>query len=129
MNTTDNQPTKRVTIPLSERGPISVDPARWHKVARVKDWDNQYESQANNVWTICVRIEGWPARMDRAVVYGSHDSGSGGEWAGFRATHGGFLIENADMPQIVRAIRRVAGIIGNDRLGDECIHELPAEEL
>lgn len=117
---------KAVTITMSERRPLRIDPAAWPMIARA-DWhDGQIEYQANNIRKICVRQHA----DGRRIVYGLQEAGNGGQHAGTRNPEGGFLINaGASEDETVRAIRRVGGIIGDDGLADECIADLPAEEL
>lgn len=130
----------KITIPMSERAPLKIDAATWPCIAEATAHDGKVECQANTEWVIRVREH---ADDCRRIVYGSKEAGLGGQYAGFRPSRGGYLIEAAsvqgngpnagkrypDNEETVRAIRRVAGIIGDDGLGDECIAELPAEEL
>jgi hypothetical protein len=52
---------------------------------------------------------------------------------GWRGARAGYLVPAVEgrpaSDETVRAIRRVAGVIEDDRLGDECIAYLPAETL
>ncbi len=120
---------KTVTISLSERRPVKIDCADWPVIARVDAHDGKVECQANSVWGICVREHA----DGRRIVYGWRERGNGGMPIGWRGSEGGFLIEPKgkapDEDETVRAIRRVAGIVGDDGLGDECISSLPEEEI
>jgi hypothetical protein len=136
--------TKKIKITMSERSPLSIDPEQWPLIASADWFNGQLECQANDIRRIKVREHD----DGRRLVYGFHTSGNGGAPIGFRGASGGFLIESVrdekreprdtsdgaswvfpDEDGTVRAIRRVAGIIGDDGLGDECIADLPAEEL
>ena len=135
----------KIKITMSERRPLTVSKQEWPIVARA-DWhDGQVECQANNERHIRVREH----RDGRRLVYGYQCAGNGGQYAGTRNPEGGFLVvpldpaksggyRNADdgpvtrfpdEDETVRAIRRVGGIIGDDELADECIADLPAEEI
>lgn len=136
--TTETTP-KKITITMSESRPLKIDPAAWPKIASASKHDGRVECEANHEWDIRVREH----KDGRRIVYGAYEAGNGGVHIGFRAKHGGFIIdpktesipgENAsrtvpDEEETIRAIRRVAGIIGDDAMGDECIGELPAQEL
>lgn len=126
--------SKRITIPMSERRPLSIVEADWPLIACAERHDGQVECQANHLWVIRVRehVDG------RRLVYGWVRAGNGGVYAGWRGSEGGFLVANInDGPlalrpndeETVRAIRRVGGIIEDDKLADECIGDLPAEEV
>jgi hypothetical protein len=136
--------TKKITITMSESRPLKVDPAAWPVIAKASWHDGQIECQANYVRSIKVREH----RDGRRIVYGIYVSGPGGGWQGFRGMRGGFIVDSVrdenrdpretaegaswvfpDEEETIRAIRRVAGIIGDDSMGDECIANLPAEEL
>lgn len=120
---------KVITIVLSDRRPVKINAAEWPILARVDAHDGKVECQANTLWCITVR----ESPDGRRIVYGWCRRGNGGQPIGWRGAEGGFLIESkgkvADEDETVRAIRRVAGIIGDDGLGDECISSLPEEEL
>jgi hypothetical protein len=142
MTTTETK--KKIAVTMSERSPLKLDPELWPRIARVGRHDGAVACQANTEWYICVREHA----DGRRVVYGGKIAGNGGQYAGFRDSRGGYLIEairdekrppreveglvtyvHPDEEETIRAIRRVAGIIGDDQLGDECIGDLPAEEL
>lgn len=120
--TTEN---KMLEIAMSERRPLKIDPKLWPVIADAKDHDHEYEFQANRTWTIRVREHA----DGRRIVYGFHTS----QFQGERGAHGGFLIDAVDAKpdemETVRSIRRVAGIIDHAKLADECIADLPSEEL
>ena len=147
MTTTENtKSTKSITITMSETAPIKIDPKRWPKIASASNHDGKVECQANTEWFVGVREHD----DGRRVVYGWKVAGNGGQYAGFRSQHAGFLIDvplEMDGPapndmsrgqrkrdeaieeQTIRAIRRVAGVIGDEDLGSECIADLPAQEI
>ena len=141
--------TDTLTIPLSERRPVQIDKSEWPLIASA-DWHaGEHKSQASEVAYLRVRQHA----DGRTLVYGDRDSGPGGMRAGYRATHGGYLLvphasapesmvagpaglsgplvshRDVDPTEIVRAIRRVAGAIALDDLGSECVAALPAESL
>lgn len=116
---------KKLTIPMSERRPPKIVEADWPVIARAGWFNGEYKFQANYVREIRVREHD----DGRRIVYGSYDSGNGGAPIGFRGAEAGYLLPaDADESETIRAIRRVAGIIDDDKLGDECIADLPAEE-
>jgi hypothetical protein len=115
--------TDKIKITMSERRPITIDPKLWPVIARA-DWHNgQHEFQANTIRRIKVRQHA----DGRRIVYGFQTAGNGGQPIGTRNPAAGFLLPaGADT---IRAIRRVGGVIDDDTLADECIADLPAEEL
>jgi len=123
MTTTETASKKKLTITMSERRPLSVVEEDWPIIARADDHDGQVECQANHVRTIRVREH----EDGRRIVYGWLSAGRGGVPAGWRGASGGFLVTGED--ETVRAIRRIGGIIGDDKLADECIADMPAEDL
>lgn len=120
---------EKITIPMSERRPLRLVKSEWPTIARA-DWhDGQVECQANHVRTIRVR-----AHADgRRVVYGWLRAGNGGTPIGWRGAEGGYLVQavagQPDDEGTIRAIRRVGGIIDDDKMADECIGDLPPEEV
>lgn len=141
--TTDSKST--ITIAMSDRRPIKVDPDEWPVIATAEEHDGKVAAQANTEWYVRVRedING------RRVVYGGKVAGPGGQHRGFRPVRAGYLVENvrregtpmredrngqmtAAWPnddETIRAIRRVAGAIERADLGAECIADMPAEVL
>jgi hypothetical protein len=117
--------TEKIKITMSERRPLSIDPEQWPVIARVDRHDGVVECQANHEWTIRVREHA----DGRRLVYGWLRAGNGGVYAGWRGAEGGFLVLAGDEGETVRAIRRIGGIIGDDKMSDECIADLPAEEI
>jgi hypothetical protein len=119
--------TDKLTITMSERRPLSIAKADWPIIARA-DWhDGKIEFEANNIRVIRVREHA----DGRRIVYGYQCAGHGDQLAGTRNPEGGFLIDAGDEAEAetIRAIRRIGGIIDDDALANECIADLPAEEL
>jgi hypothetical protein len=139
--------TKSITITMSETAPIKIDPAKWPKIADASNHDGHdgLECRANTKWSIIVREH----EDGRRIVYGWQDSGPNGQYAGFRPKHAGYLValsvdghgspedmrravagrDKAREEQTIRAIRLVAGVIGDEDLGAECVGDLPAQEI
>jgi len=113
----------KITISMSETSPVRIDPAAWPIVAEADRHDGQVRCQATNEWWLAVREHA----DGRRIVYGCHVAGDGGQYAGFRPRHAGWLLDaGAD---VARAIRRVAGVIGDEQLAAECIAALPAQDI
>jgi hypothetical protein len=140
MTTTTEKKTVKIT--LSERRPVRIDPEEWPVIASAKRFwgGNGIACQANEEAWIKVRQHD----DGRTLVYCDRDRGPGGMPIEYRGSSGGFLLPPAyvqgngpdagrslpsETDEIIRAIRRCAGIIDSDELGDECIADLPAEEI
>ena len=123
MTTTEAQ--KKIKITMSERRPLSIVADEWPLIASADRHDGKIKLQANHEWAIRVRQHA----DGRRIVYGWVREGNGGVHTGWRGAEGGFLIANGDEAETVRAIRRIGGIIDDDKLSDECIADLPAEEM
>lgn len=133
----------RIRITMSETAPVNIDPEEWPVVARVFDHDGQVKCQANTEWEIQVREH----RDGRRLVYGYAESGYGGKPAGWRPSYAGYLVpsrdgsmrepsddgpltsQHPDDTETIRAIRRVAGVIGREDMAATCIGNLPAHEI
>jgi hypothetical protein len=125
--TTDKTTTDKIKITMSERRPLTIDPELWPVIAQA-DWHNgQHEFQANTIRRIKVRQHA----DGRRIVYGFQRAGSGGQFAGTRnPPEAGFLLAaDADEDATIRAIRRVGGVIDDAGLAEQCIADLPAEEI
>lgn len=122
MTTTEK---KTITITLSDRAPVRIDPEAWPVIAGASDHDGQVRCQANTEWWIKVREHA----DGRRLVYGAKEEGNGGQHRGFRSTYPGYLLPGRSADETVRAIRRVAGAIERDDLGADCIADLPVEEI
>lgn len=124
--TTTTTETKKITITMSERRPLSIVKADWPSVTYGEHFDFQ---SFDGVW---VRVR--QHSDGRAVVYGYAGDWRGGGRPGREDRRAGFLVEAGG--DIVRAIRRVAGILAEtDNVGEmahvaarRCIADLPAEE-
>lgn len=46
--------TKKLRIELTDRPPVVVLAESWPVEASARDWDNQFECQANRRWRMCV---------------------------------------------------------------------------
>lgn len=138
---------KMIEITMSETAPVRIDAALWPVIASAETHDGKVECQANTEWAIKVREHA----DGRRLVYGSQSAGNGGHYAGYRGKDAGYLIsvdtqveehgspddmrrayaarDKAREEQTIRAIRRVAGVIGDEDLGAECVGDLPAQEI
>lgn len=128
MTTNDNSTKKLIKVLMSERAPVKIDPEDWAIIAEAADYSGPHESQANHKWFIKVREH----EDGRRLVYGQLVRGPGGAPAGWKSAYAGFVIDpkKDDVSnETVRAIRRVAGLIGNHDLGSECVADLPVETL
>jgi hypothetical protein len=128
-DTTTTTDKPKITITLSDRPPVRVVKSEWPIIARADWYSGQHECQANEIAWIRVRQS---RDSGRVIVYGMRERGPGGMAIGYRETAAGYLLTLADdrsNDAIVRAIRRVAGAIDMPMLGDECIGDLPAEDL
>jgi hypothetical protein len=118
--------TDKIKITMSERRPLSIDPKLWPVIAESSWYNGQYEFQANTIRRIKVRRHA----DGRTIVYGFQRAGDGGQHVGTRNPEAGFLLSaGSDPGETVRAIRRVAGVLDDDGLGEECIADLPAEDI
>jgi len=126
------------TITLTNRPPVTISEENWPVIASAndKEFDNEYEFQANRIskWFAAVRQH----KDGRAIVYAtySHDSRWQGE-RGYSAKCGMIVDAGGD---IIYAINRVCSdIAGMPCYGEDCgrwqtieaelIASLPAEEL
>jgi hypothetical protein len=130
--TTTTTTNDKIRITMSERRPLSVSKTEWPVIARADWYNGEHEFQANTIRKIRVRQHA----DGRRLVYGLQEAGNGGQHIGTRNPEAGFLLPRVTGPGCspdeegtVRAIRRVAGILGDPALGDECIADLPAEDL
>ena len=124
--TTTTTTTYKVKIALSDSAPVRVVKEEWPVIADASDYDNQHECQANHVWWIKVRQHA----DGRRIVYGRLEAGPGGVSVNWRGAHAGYLVDASDSDaETVRAIRRVAGVIQDEKMGDDCIADLPARDL
>lgn len=117
---------KLIIISLSDRSPVKVDPAEWTVISSDSEHDGEVQCQANHEWWIKVRRHA----DGRTIVYGALESGNGGTHAGWRGSHAGYLLAaDAHEEDVVRAIRRVAGVIEDAKMSANVIAGLPAEAL
>lgn len=129
MNTTTTVTTIR--IPMSEQRPIRIVKADWPSVAYGEDYSGEYDFQAFDGVYIRVRQHA----DGRTVVYGEAGDWKGGGRPERENRSAGFLLAKGD--DVVRAIRRVAGILADTAcIGDmahaaarRCISDLPDEEV
>jgi hypothetical protein len=135
----DLNESSQIKITLTGRRPVNIDPEAWPviAVATDKEFDNQYEFQANRIskWTLKVREHA----RGCALVYGIYTYNSNWQNAHCYDIRGGQrLSPGADLP---RAIAEVAAwmesAVVDDmpddagtfrRLANECIGDLPAED-
>jgi hypothetical protein len=108
-----------LTITMTDRPPVKISKKVWTLVAQAKDWDGEYECQANRTWKVSVR-QCQRNGDDRCIVYGSFYSG----WSGEDTISAGVINE---APQTIKDI--VEQIKGSDSLAQNCIADLPAEEI
>jgi hypothetical protein len=111
--------TEKLTVTLTGRRPVTITKADWPVIAEAKAWDNTYEFQGQK-WRLVVRQHA----DGRAIVYGVHTS----NYQNAKDARGGELLEPGD--DIPVAVHRVAESLDFEaRLAEECIADLPAEEI
>lgn len=129
------------TITLTGRPPVKINEDAWPLIASAtaKDWDNQYEFQANVIskWGVYVRQH----EDGRTIVYATYSYTSNYQNARcYAAKRGVMLPAGSDDAAICEAITEVCDDIaraehegeGADRwqtLAAECIADMPAVEL
>jgi hypothetical protein len=126
--TTDTATEKKIEIALSDRAPVRIVASEWPVIAKGSWFSGQHECQAGEVAWIKVRRHA----DGRVLVYGLRGRGPGGMPIDYRGASAGYLLAaGVTSPEIVRAIRRVVGVLGHDLdcLADEAIADLPAEDL
>lgn len=137
---------KTIKITMSDRAPLQIVAEDWPVVASADWFSGQHECQANEEAFVRVREHA----DGRRIVSSNIDRGPGGMPVGYRGKAAGYLVEapprdangayirmtSDGVEQIsryqdatIRAIRRAAGVIDMPELGDECIADLPAEEI
>ena len=116
---------KKLTVTLTNRPPVRINPDNWPVIASAKRHDGQVECKANTVYYVKVRQH----EDGRTIVYGAKTAGNGGQYASFHEARAGVLLENGEIEAIVSAIHEVAVNAECDDLADDCIADLPAEEL
>jgi hypothetical protein len=137
MTTTDK--TRKIT--LTDRPPVKISEAAWPVIASARRHDGMVECQANHEWYLTVREH----RDGRRIVYGSEVAGSGGVYQGYEEARAGEIVDpsealrNADDGPLTHEPDAAATVTAIRRVGkrarcsqamiDECIAELPAEEL
>lgn len=110
---------KKIVVTLSDRAPVKIDESEW-PVISVADWhDGQERCKSSRHAAMRVREHA----DGRRLVYGWTKS----QWANERSHRAGFLLERGD--DTVRAIRRVAGVLSRHELADDCIADLPPEQV
>jgi hypothetical protein len=137
---TTTMTTDKIKIKMSERRPLSIVESEWPIIASAEWHDGgTLEFQANHRRLLRVREN---QDGERRIIYGWLRAGNGGVHANWRGAEAGFLIQRttgglsiaavtkADFEaETVRAIRRVAGIIEDYKMSDECIAALPEENV
>jgi len=108
------------TITLSDRAPVTIVEADWPIIAQASDHDDAHEFQANRTWHLYVRQH----EDGRAIVYGVYRT----KFENEHDRRGGHLLDVNE--NIAAHISDVAKELGfDDRMAQECIADLPAEEL
>ncbi len=121
------------TITLTNRQPVTIDEDNWPLIASAKDrdWDNEHECQANQKWNWFVGVR--QHKDGRVIVYATYTHTS--QWAGAQDTYdkqGDYLNYAANTEHICTAIINVCSRMEGERwdtLKDDCIADMPAEEL
>jgi hypothetical protein len=129
----------KLTITLTGRKPVTITKDDWDVIASAgeKEWDNQYEFQANRTASFKLTVR--QHQDGRAIVYGVHSYNSQYQGEHGRDIRGGELLDkDADIPE---AIHRVAAELESrmedgqwsqgywPRLAHECTADLPAVEI
>lgn len=134
---------KKIEIRLSDRAPVRIATAEWPVIASASWHSGEIAVQANEeAWIKVRQHDADPANEmvvphadGRVIVYGCRYRGPGGMPVSYLGAYAGYILtpergaKFVTSEAIVRAIRRVAGAIEMFELGDECIADLPVEEL
>lgn len=131
--------TRTRTITLSNRPPVTIHESIWPviAVASYHDWEGEHDFQSSRHWKGFVRVR--QNADGRTIVYAKcwHESAWRKE-RGYEQYAGELLPADASSQAIVEAIKRVHASIDivDDAhldswrlLSEECIADLPAEEL
>jgi hypothetical protein len=127
---TTTEPKVR-TITMTGRAPIRIREDDWHQVAIAKHWDGEFESQANRSWTVRAREHVTDGRVIVSAVYNTR-------WQHEQCAAAGELLDTGRAPtsdtsgndaDVVAAIIKVCQAIGRPGLADECIADLPPQEI
>lgn len=114
-------PKESITITLTGRPPVRVSKDKWPIIASAENHDGKVECQANRRWKMFVR----QCEDDgRCIVYGIYTTNFENE----DDRRGGEIVNNfGDVPQAAYCVAEYLDF--DRRLADECIADLPAEEL
>ena len=114
---------KKLTVALTDRRPVAVDVDEWPVVAKATACNSHVESQASRRWMLAVR-QCQRDGDDRCLVYGKYDT----QFQNESDLRGGEIVDSID--DAPEALRRVAEYLDfNHRLADDCIANLPADEI
>ena len=112
--------TKRITITLTGRPPVTIDPDAWPVLATGLDYEGQREADATRWDKLVVRQHA----DGRCLVIGFHRT----RWQGEREHDAGELVAPAG--DLIEAQRRVAAAIGaGEALVQDVVSALPPVEL
>ena len=123
MTTTD----KQRTVTLTDRPPVRISEGTWPVIASThhRPGSMRNGTPVPDYETDSLRITVRQHADGRTIVYAVVDAAT--VWTGTQDSRGGELLDaGAD---IAAAIRRVGERNGCDSIVDECIADLPAEEL
>lgn len=137
IDNTTSEPKQR-TITLTDRPPVRVREDQWPVIAHgsYKNWDNQYDFQANRTWKIDIRVR--RHEDGRAIVYGLYDYDTHFQNEKCEAHKvGALLAPDGDLPSTIKeAAEQMIKRVSDDDMhwhiraaADECIADLPAQEL
>lgn len=129
----------KLTITLTGRKPVTITKDQWPIIAEAgdKNWDNQYEFQANRTWDYDLKVR--QHEDGRALVYGIYRYDTHFQNESCAGIRGGEMVAADEViPAIQRVGKWMADNLPSDhadeaeifhRLVNECIADLPAEEL
>lgn len=114
---------KRLTITITDRPPVSIDCEVWVLLAEAGDHDGQFECQANRLWKLKVR-QCQRDDDDRCIVYGTYTT----QWQGESDLRAGEIVEGiSDVPASCHRVAERCRM--DERIANECIADLPADEI
>lgn len=127
--------SEKIKIRLTGRPPVRIDSDAWPVIAKAtySDHDGKIACQANRSWRGHITVRQSAVDLPgeaRAIVYGEFSYSTNWQDERDSSSYAGELVSGGDdIPEAILRVQSKIDVDGRTALAEECIGDLPAQDL